>query len=155
MFFVQLTTLPIRTWTWTTCISWRTPSFTWSHAPIAIVDANTGKNLKTGGELLNRVPPYKTDFSGWHFNITRMGFCLNFRPPMLPGPGAERGPFGSSSKQGELQLAVTIAYNQSDLELGWQHSKSDFTIYISNATTNETNLPALSMHSNVKIVSVS
>ena len=74
---------------------------------------------------------------------------------MLPGPGAERGPFGSSSKQGELQLAVTIAYNQSDLELGWQHSKSDFTIYISNATTNETNLPALSMHNNVKIVSVS
>ena len=27
--------------------------------------------------------------SGWHFNITRMGFCLNFRPPMLPGPGIE------------------------------------------------------------------
>lgn len=86
MFFVQLTTLPIRTWTWTIYISWRIPSFTWSHAPIAIVDVNTGKNLKTGGELLNSVPPYKTDSVDGTLISRAWAFVLTFARPCCPGP---------------------------------------------------------------------
>ena len=79
---------------------------------------------------------------GWHYNITRLGYCLNFRPPVME----------SHIPQGDAQLAVTIAYNKSDLALGWQHSKTDFTVFISNCTVNPNRLPALSMHSTVKVV---
>ena len=51
---------------------------------------------------------------------------------------------GKSLKHaGELLLSVTIAYNKSDLELGWQHSKSDFTIYIDDTTSSPDILPSL------------
>ena len=50
-------------------------------------------------------------FRGWHFNITRFGYCLNFRPPEIPSNK-------TNVAVQELQLAVTIAYNKSDLDRG-------------------------------------
>lgn len=51
-----------------------------------------------------------------------------------------------------MRLSVTVAYNKSDLALGWSHSIYDFTIFIEHNTTDA--IPPLSFTNNVKVVQV-